>query len=72
MEIGSSRDEPVRERLALEREAEDLVLFALNPGPRRRISHSAISEVDEERLRELGPATDFHLVESAEIHFYSS
>jgi hypothetical protein len=29
-------------------------------------------EVDEERLRQLGPPTDFHIVESTEIYFYSS
>jgi hypothetical protein len=56
----------------LEQEAEDLVLFSLNPGPHRRISHSSIFEVDEERLRELGPATDFNRVGNTEIYFYSS
>src|ERR1700745_3296033 len=61
-----------RSREFLEQEAGDLVLFALNPGPRRRISHSSICEVDEKRLRELGPATDFHLIGCTEICFYSS
>jgi hypothetical protein len=28
--------------------------------------------VDEERLRELGPATDFNRVGNTEIYFYSS
>jgi len=49
-----------------------LFFFALNPGPHRRISHSSIREVDEKSLRELGPATDFHLIGSTEICFYSS
>jgi hypothetical protein len=71
MEVGS-QDGRLREHVELEQEAEDLVLFALDPGPDRKISHSSICEVDEERLRGLGPATDVHLVESAEIHFYSS
>jgi hypothetical protein len=56
----------------LEQEAGELVLFVLNPGPRRRISHSSIREVDEKRVRELGPATDFHLIGDTEIYFYSS
>ncbi|HEU5238942.1 MAG TPA: hypothetical protein VFU37_17560 [Pyrinomonadaceae bacterium] len=56
----------------LEQEAGDLVLFVLNPGPRRRISNSSIREVDEKRVRELGPATDFHLIGDTEICFYSS
>jgi len=36
-----------------------------------RISHSTICEVDEERLRQLGPSTDCHIVGNAEIYFYS-
>jgi hypothetical protein len=56
----------------LEQEAGDLVLFSVNPGPHGRISHSSLFEVDEERLRELGPATDFNRVGNAEIYFYSS
>ena len=61
-----------RSQELLEQEAGDLILFALNPGPHRRISHSSIFEVDEERLRELGPATDFNRVGNTEIYFYSS
>jgi hypothetical protein len=61
-----------RSRELLEQEAGDLVLFSANPGPHLRISHSSIFEVDEKRLRELGPATDFNRVENAEIYFYSS
>jgi hypothetical protein len=55
----------------LEQEAGDLVLFSVNAGPHRRISHSSIFEVDEERLLELGPATDFNRVGNTEIYFYS-
>ena len=60
-----------RSQELLEQEAGDLILFALNPGPHRRISHSSICEVDEKRLRELGPATDFNRVGSVEIYFFS-
>ena len=69
MEIGAGHR---RSRELLEQEAGDLVLFSFNPGPHRRISHSSIGEVDEKRLRELGPATDFNRVGSVEIYFYSS
>jgi hypothetical protein len=61
-----------RSRELLKQEARDLILFSVNPRLHRRISHSTIYEVDEERLRELGPTTDFHFVGSAQIHFYSS
>jgi hypothetical protein len=61
-----------RSRELLKQEARDLILFSVNPGPRRRISHSSIYEVNEKRLRELGPATDFNRVGSVEIYFYSS
>ena len=69
MKIGAGRG---RSRELLEQEAGDIVLFALNPGPHRRISHSSIGEVDEERLRKLGPTPDFYISKSAEIHFYAS
>ena len=69
MEIGAGFRRP---RELLKQEARDLILFSVNPGLHRRISHSTIYEVDEERLRELGLTTDFHFVGSAQIHFYSS
>ena len=59
-------------RELLKQEARDLILFSVSPGPHRRISHSNICEVDEKRLRELGPAIDFNRVGSVEIYFYSS
>ncbi len=69
MEIGAGFRRP-RELLKLE--ARDLILFSVSPGPHRRISHSNICEVDEKRLRELGPARDFNRLGSVEIYFYSS
>jgi hypothetical protein len=69
MKIGAGRG---RSRELLEQEAGDIVLFALNPGPHRTISQSTICEVDEERLRKLGPAPDFYISKGAEIHFYAS
>ena len=60
-----------RSRKLLKQEVGDLILFSVNPGPHRRISHSNICEVDEKLLRELGPATDFNRVGSVEIYFYS-
>jgi hypothetical protein len=56
----------------LKQEARDLIIFSVSPGPQRRISYSNICEVDENRLRELGPATDFNRVGRVEIYFYSS
>jgi hypothetical protein len=69
MEIGAGHG---RSRELLEQEAGDLILFSVNPGPHRRISHSSICEVDEKRLRDLGTATDFNRVGGTEIYFYSS
>jgi hypothetical protein len=69
MEIGAGHRRP---RELLKQEARDLILFSVNPGPQRRIRHFNICEVDEKRLRELGPATDFNRVGSVEIYFYSS
>ncbi len=69
MEIGAGHE---RSCELLEQEAGDLILFNVNPGPHRRITHSSIAEVDEKRLRELGPATDFNRVGNTEVCFYSS
>jgi hypothetical protein len=69
MQIGAGHRRP---RELLKQEARDLILFSVNPGPHRRISHFNICEVNEKRLRELGPATDFNRVGSVEIYFYSS
>jgi hypothetical protein len=69
MEIGAGFRRP---RELLKQEARDLIRFSVSPGPQRRISYSNICEVDEKRLHELGPATDFNRVGSVEIYFYSS
>ena len=69
MEIGVGFCRP---RELLKQEARDLILFSVSPGPHRRISHSNICEVDEKRLRELGPAKDFNRFGGVEIYFYSS
>jgi hypothetical protein len=59
-----------RPAVELEEEAGDLVLFAVNPGPNRRIADSKIWEVEEQRLRELGEAKDIGRIGSAQIYFY--
>ena len=71
MEI-AARDGRLRRGAELEQEAGDLILFLINPGPHRRISHSSICKIDERRLHELGPATDFNRVGNSEIYFYAS
>ena len=67
----AAQDGRFRHGAELEQEAGDLVLFLINPGPHRRISHSSISRTDEKRLRELGPATDFNRVGTSEVYFYA-
>ena len=71
MEI-AAQDGRLRRGAELEQEAGDLILFLINPGPHRRISHSSICKADERRLHELGPAADFNRVGNSEIHFYAS
>ena len=70
MEIAAP-DGRLRRGAELEQEAGDLILFLTNPGPHRRISHSSICEVNEKRLRELGPARNCNRLGSVEIYFYS-
>jgi hypothetical protein len=71
MEI-AAQDGRLRRGAELEQEAGDLILFLINPGPHRRISHSSIWRTDERRLHELGPATDFNRVGNSEIYFYAT
>jgi hypothetical protein len=59
-----------RQNVELEEEAGDIILFAVNPGPNRRIADSRIWRVDEQRLSELGQATNVDRIGSAQIHFY--
>jgi hypothetical protein len=71
MEI-AAQDGRLRRSVELEQEVGDLILFLINPGPHRRISHSSICKADERRLHELGPATDFNRVGKSEIYFYAT
>lgn len=67
-----AQDGRVRRAAELEQEAGDLILFLINPGPHRRISHSSICKSDEGRLHELGPAADFNRVGKSEIWLYAT
>jgi hypothetical protein len=60
-----------RQSVKLEEEAGYLILFALNPGPNRRIAASKIWKVDEHRLKELAPATVVNRIGSSQIFFYN-
>jgi hypothetical protein len=59
-----------RRNLDLEQEAGDIILFVLNPGPHRKMSHSSIKAVDEEVLTNAGPPVHTHRVGDCEIHCY--
>lgn len=60
-----------RHTVELEEEAGDLILFAVNPGPNRRIADSRIWKVNERRLSELGQAKNVNRIGNAQIYFYS-
>jgi hypothetical protein len=59
-----------RRNVDLEQEAGDAILFALNPGPHRKMSHSNIRAVGEETLTNAGPAIQTHRIGDCEIHCY--
>src|ERR1700682_5180804 len=59
-----------RQTVELEEEAGDLILFAVNPGPNRRIAQSKIWKVDEQRLNELGPPKNVDRIGHSRIYFY--
>jgi hypothetical protein len=57
--------------IELQQQAGDNVLFVINPGPYRKISHSSIWNVTEEELQKPGKASDYHRVGDCEIYFYN-
>jgi hypothetical protein len=58
--------------IELRQQAGDNVLFVINPGPFRKISHSSIWNVTEEELQKPGKASDYHRVGDCEIHFHNA
>ena len=56
----------------LEQQAGDNILFVLNPGPHRKISHSSIWVVTEEEMHKPGKASDYRRVGDSEIYFYNA
>ena len=61
-----------RDEVELKQDAGDMVLFALNPGSHGKISHSEIWEVTENRIRELGEASELARAGDCTIYFYAS
>ena len=59
-----------RRNVELEQQAGDNVLFVINPGPHKKISHSSILSVSEETFQKAGTAPDQHRVGNCEIFFY--
>ena len=61
-----------RRNVELEQLAGDNILFVLNPGPHRKISHSSIWVVTEEEMHKPGKASDYRRVGDCEIYFYNA
>ena len=59
-----------RRNVELEQQAGDNILFVLNRGPHRGISHSSIWVVNEESFRKAGTPLDRHRVGDCEILYY--
>ena len=56
-----------RRNVDLEQQAGDNILFVLNPGPHRKISHSSIWLVSEETFEKAGALLERHRVGDCEI-----
>ena len=59
-----------RRNVELEQQAGDNVLFVINSGPNKKISHSSIWSVSEETFQKAGTASDQHRVGDCEMFFY--
>jgi hypothetical protein len=66
MKSGDARDKR-RRNVDLEQQAGDNILFVLNPGPHRKISHSSIWVVSEETFEKAGAPLERHRVGDCEI-----
>jgi hypothetical protein len=69
MKIADATGKRLR-NLELEQQAGDNVLFVLNPGPHRKISHSSIWAVGEEALQKAGVPLVEHRVGDCKILCY--
>jgi hypothetical protein len=58
--------------IELHQQAGDDILFVINPGPHRMISHSSILNVTEEELHKRGKASAYNRVGDCEMYFYNS
>jgi hypothetical protein len=56
--------------LELEQQAGDHVLFLLNPGPHRKISHSRIWPISEEAFQKAATPLEYHRVADCEVLLY--
>jgi len=54
----------------LRNKAGDDVLFVLNPGPHRKVSHSSISAISEEAFQKAGTPLEHHQVGDCEVLVY--
>ena len=72
MRIAADFGHHYRTDVELEQDAGDLILFTLQPGPHRKISHSEIWKVDENRISELGEGSALALVGDCALYFYSN
>ena len=61
-----------RDDVELKQDAGDMILFTLNPGPHHKISHSEIWKVTENRISELGEASNLARVGDCSIYLYAS
>ena len=59
-----------RRNVELEQQAGDNVLFVINPGPTKKISHSSIWSISKETFQKAGTASDQHRVGDCEMVFY--
>ena len=66
------RDGKRLHEIELHQQAGDNVLFVINPGPHRKISHSSIWNVTEEELDKRAKASDYHRIGDCEIYFYNA
>ena len=56
--------------LELEQQAEDAVLFVLNPGPHQKVSHSRIWAISEEAFQRAPTPREHHRVGDCEVLIY--
>jgi hypothetical protein len=72
MRVAADHGHHCRDEVELKQDVGDMILFALKPGPFRKVSHSEVWKVNANRITELGEPSNLARLGDSIIYFYAS